>query len=87
MNDGEVGWLAEHLGHELNVHKNSYRVHTSAIQVSKVGRILSALDSGNILSQQGRSLETLDIQPGKCSVLICTGEGGDKEDFIKYYDN
>ncbi len=42
---GEVEWLAKHMGHSTDIHKLAYRIHTTSIEVTKVGKVLSTLDS------------------------------------------
>lgn len=46
MSPAEVEWMSCHLGHEVNTHKRSYRQHTAAITITKVGPLLNLLDSG-----------------------------------------
>lgn len=47
LNETEMDWLSNHLGHSLEVHKNSYRLHDSAVELAKVSQLLLAVDSGN----------------------------------------
>lgn len=42
---GEVEWLAKHMGHSTDIHKLAYRIHTTSIEVTKVGKVLNTLDS------------------------------------------
>ena len=46
LNDTEVDWLARHLGHDIRVHREYYRLQTSTITLSKVSKMLMAVDSG-----------------------------------------
>ena len=57
MTPGQVEWLASHLGHEIGTHKRNYRLHPKEIEVTKVGRILCAMDSGS--SVAGKRMSTL----------------------------
>jgi len=57
MTPGQVQWLASHLGHEIGTHKRNYRLHPKEIEVTKVGRILCAMDSGS--SVAGKRMSTL----------------------------
>lgn len=61
LKEGEVGWLSEHLGHQVSIHNTAYKLHTSAIEITKVGRLLTALDGGDIAKQQGKSLNAIAI--------------------------
>ena len=42
----EVGWLARHLGHDIRVHREYYRLHESTIEIAKLSKLLLAVDSG-----------------------------------------
>ncbi|XP_057310698.1 uncharacterized protein LOC130648660 [Hydractinia symbiolongicarpus] len=45
----------------VNVHKEYYRLHDSAIELSKVSRLLLAIDSGNGKELVGRSLKEITL--------------------------
>jgi len=62
LEQGELEWLSRHLGHELNIHKSAYRLHTAAVEVTKVGKVLMAIDEG-CAKYHGRKL----------AELLCTG--------------
>jgi hypothetical protein len=53
--------LANHMGHSINIHKEFYRLQESTIEITKVGRLLAAVDSGSCLitspTQQDEILE------------------------------
>jgi len=44
MTTGEVQWLSSHLGHNVSTHMNNYRLHAPAIEITKVGKLLMAID-------------------------------------------
>ena len=46
LKEGEMQWLANHMGHELHIHRDFYRPHESTVEIAKVSRILMAVDSG-----------------------------------------
>ncbi|XP_069134400.1 uncharacterized protein [Argopecten irradians] len=50
LNDGELEWLSNHLGHSINVHREYYRNQESAIELGKVAKMLLAVDAGNALA-------------------------------------
>jgi hypothetical protein len=60
MLPSELEWLSCHMGHEKNVHKSSYRLHTAAVEITKVGKLLNAIDSGIV----GRNKPT---KPAMCA--------------------
>ena len=46
LKETEVDWLAQHLGHDIKVHCEFYRLHESTIEIAKVSKLLLAVDSG-----------------------------------------
>nr|XP_023028017.1 uncharacterized protein LOC111516064 [Leptinotarsa decemlineata] len=46
LKESESDWLARHLGHDIRIHRDFYRLHESAVELTKVSRILLAVDSG-----------------------------------------
>ena len=47
MTDAELTWLTNHFGHSKDVHMSWYRKEDSTIELSKVAKVLVAVDSGN----------------------------------------
>ena len=37
MNESEMGWLANHLRHDIHVHKDYYRLPQSTLEMAVVG--------------------------------------------------
>lgn len=62
MNEAELTWLTNHMGHTLNVHFAWYRKEDSHIELTKVAKVLTALDQGkNIQSKRiDNCLEDVD---------------------------
>ena len=60
LNDTEMEWLWNHMGHSIQIHKQYYRLQDSAIELSKVSRLLLAIDSGKGASLQGKKLEEIN---------------------------
>ena len=46
MNNVEIEWVTEHLGHTQDVHKTWYRQEASTVELTKVAKILIAKDVG-----------------------------------------
>jgi hypothetical protein len=61
LTDGEMEWLAEHLGHSVTVHKEFYRLHDSAIELAKVSRLLMTVDAGKGTTIVGKSLSQIQM--------------------------
>lgn len=47
LSENDLRWVAEHLGHNLDVHREYYRLRESTVELSKVSRLLLAVDEGN----------------------------------------
>ena len=61
LQPGELEWLAQHLGHTVEIHRSAYRLHESTIELAKVSKLLIAIDSGNISTFKGKSLTDINI--------------------------
>jgi hypothetical protein len=61
MNPGELKWLANHMGHEVNVHEAVYRIHDSTIELAKISRLLMAVDKGVISQFAGKRLDDIHL--------------------------
>ena len=61
LEKGELEWLANHLGHDLEVHKSFYRLHESTVELSKVSRLLLAVDSGCTAKYSGKPLAEVNM--------------------------
>jgi len=62
LNDGELGWLCQHLGHELKIDKDFYRQHEGVVEVTKVGKMLLAVDAGVVSRFSGKKLSDISLQ-------------------------
>ena len=54
-------WLADHLGHNLEVHDKQYRLPSSLIEKAKIAKLLIAIDCGKASSFKGKTLDEIDI--------------------------
>ena len=61
LNSNEIEWLANHLGHNVDIHQEYYRLHDNAIELSKVSRLLLAVDSGKGEAFKGNRLDKIQI--------------------------
>ena len=43
MNKSEMGWLANHLGHDIHIHKEFYRLPQTTLELVVVGNLLLAV--------------------------------------------
>jgi len=59
MDAGQKEWLAEHLGHEFNVHKNNYVLQEPIIELAKISRLLIAIETGDAAMFVGKKLQDI----------------------------
>ena len=70
LENNELEWLAGHLGHDVNVHKEYYRLKDSAIELAKVSRLLIAIDSGNGKDLAEKSLSDIQLNGNASSICL-----------------
>ena len=66
LSENDLKWLAKHLGHDLNVHREYYRLKDSTVELSKVSRLLSAIDEGNAGSLMEKKLADISVEGNLC---------------------
>lgn len=71
MTPAEVTWLSNHLGHDVSTHKTNYRLHAPAIEITKVGKILMAIDSNDAGGFAGKRLNKLLTKCKYIYMYIC----------------
>ena len=52
-------WVADFLGHDLNVHDKYYRMHTDAVNLAKMTKLLYIADKGKVKDAYLENLDTL----------------------------
>jgi hypothetical protein len=61
----ELDLLASFMGHNINVHREFYRLPEQTLQMARVSKVLIAMEHGEIASLNGRSLDDIDVNvPG-----------------------
>ena len=61
LSSGDIEHLSNHLGHDLNVHHQFYRLHESTIETTKIVKLLSLVNSGNIPKYKNKNLDEIDL--------------------------
>ena len=70
LSNGELTWLTNHMKHTKDMHMAWYRKEHATIELTKVAKVLSAIDEGEDLGNKNiDSLMAVDDGEGKC--LIC----------------
>ena len=60
LKSNELDWLATHLGHNIAVHREFYRLPMNVVEVAKVGKLLTAVEKG-VQRYSGKSLDEIDL--------------------------
>ena len=61
LKETEVDWLTRHLGHDIRVHRDFYRLHESTIEIAKVSKLLLTVDQGKTSKFAGKTLTEIDL--------------------------
>ena len=61
LNANEIDWLANHLGHNVDIHRKYYRLHDNTIELAKVSRLLLTVDSGKAEAFKDKRLNEIQI--------------------------
>lgn len=62
LKECETDWLARHLGRDIRVHRDFYRMHESSIELTKVSRLLLAVDCGKAHTFDGKQLQDISLE-------------------------
>ena len=65
LTDGEITWVTNHMGHTRNVHFSWYRREESTIELTKIAKLLLAVDSDESL--KNKKIDDLCKTPGSSS--------------------
>ena len=61
MNESEMGWLANHMGHNIQIHKDFYRLPQTMIEMAVVGNLLMAVDEGRAHLFKGKNPREINV--------------------------
>ena len=59
-----VEMLATFLGHDIDIHKQYYRLPENALQLAKCGKLMMLMEKGGIGKMHGRSLDEVQVDLG-----------------------
>ena len=62
LSENDLRWLADHLGHNVDVHREYYRLRESTVELAKVSRMLLCIDEGKGSSLAGKSLADITVE-------------------------
>ena len=62
LSEREMEWLAEHLGHSVDIHKTFYRVMSTTIEKAKTAKLVLLADAGEIDKYSGKTSDELNFE-------------------------
>lgn len=62
LTENESDWLARHLGHDIRVHRQFYRLQENAVELTKVSRLLLTIDQGEAHQFVGKELKDIALK-------------------------
>ena len=82
MTEAELTWLTNHMGHTKDVHFAWYRKEDSSIELTKVAKVLTAVDRGKNI-QNKRIDHVLDDDAGDCDDRVDGIDDDESDDDAK----
>lgn len=80
LNGNDVEGLATFMGHNVDVHKEYYRLPDNILQVAKISKLLLALESGKLKEIKGKNFDDIDVdEPLSDTDLVGCGESDEEE--------
>ncbi|XP_038047921.1 uncharacterized protein LOC119722018 [Patiria miniata] len=76
----QLEWVASHLGHSVNIHKDFYRVQDSTIELCKVSKLLMAIDAGDVGQWAGKSLDDIQVEDIEMEATDEIDDDGDEDE-------
>ncbi|XP_014679515.1 PREDICTED: uncharacterized protein LOC106819387 [Priapulus caudatus] len=61
LREHELDMLAGYLGHDINVHREYYRLPEDTLHLAKVSKLLVAFERGDVAKYAGRTLDDIQI--------------------------
>eukprot|EP00057_Strongylocentrotus_purpuratus_P015041 XP_011669515.1 PREDICTED: uncharacterized protein LOC100890715 isoform X2 [Strongylocentrotus purpuratus] len=59
LSESQLDWLADHMGHDIRVHREFYRLNESTIELAKVAKLMIAIDEGKAGKLIGKNLDEI----------------------------
>ena len=59
MTQAELRIIADHMGHNLDIHTDVYRLQSCLLEKTKVARVLLASDSGQLKHSKGKRIDEI----------------------------
>ena len=70
----QKAWVAEHLGHSLDVHGKYYRMPLDSVETAKITKLMYLMDHCKMNEVRGLNLNEVDTVITRDRILQCTDE-------------
>ena len=69
LKKNELDQLAKFMGHDLQVHREFYRLPSVIIQTAKVAKILLAMEKGDMSKHKRKTLQEISLTNEECKLF------------------
>ena len=76
MKDNELEWLARHMGHNVRIHKQYYRLQDHILELAKVIKLLLAMENGKAANFMRKKLDDVVLEGQGCYSFLLKGPLG-----------
>nr|XP_018904939.1 PREDICTED: uncharacterized protein LOC109035682 [Bemisia tabaci] len=77
--ENQMSWVTKHLGHSLGVHLQHYRQHETALEITKISKMMFAVDHGCLLKFQNKTLDDITLEDIPLDNFLEEDNGTDDE--------
>ena len=60
LSSGELEWVCNHLGQNVEIDRNFYRQHPGVIEINKLNELMIAVERGDLLKFQNKNLNDVE---------------------------
>ncbi len=61
LKETQLEWLANHLGHSVQIHRDYYRLSEPTLELTKVAKLLLAIEKGQTGNFIGKTLDEIEL--------------------------
>ncbi|XP_055080972.1 uncharacterized protein LOC129456606 [Periophthalmus magnuspinnatus] len=79
LRNNELDQVADFLGHDIQVHREFYRLPEATTQLAKISKLLLAMEKGSLGNLQGKTLEEIEIEDNLVLTDVEQSEESDGE--------
>lgn len=80
LKSNELEQLATHMGHNIEVHREYYRLPQETLLLAKMSKLLSVAEKGELHKNQGKSLSEIEVSATEQLDVTFENESDDEEE-------